>query len=98
MPQGSISGPLLFTIFINDLVDNCNNGSDVFFIFLYTDDAKLFRHITCNNDGDVLQEDLLDIQVRMKKWLLKLNIKNVWLFHMAIKLTSLGINFCLHYV
>jgi len=50
-------------IFINDLVDNCNNGSDV---FVY-DNGKLFRHITCNNDGDVLQKDSLDLKVWMKK-------------------------------
>jgi len=39
------------------------------------DNAQLFRHITCNNDGDLLQKDLLDIQVWMDNWLLKLNIK-----------------------
>jgi len=75
IPQGLILGPLSFVTFINDLVDNCNNGSDV---FLYADDAKLFRHITCNNgnnDGDLSQKDLLNIQVWMEKCLLKLNIK-----------------------
>jgi len=42
---------------------------------LYADDAKLFRHITCNSDADLLQKDLIDIQLWMEKWLLKLNIK-----------------------
>ena len=71
IPQGSILGPLLFIIFINDLVGNCHNGSD---LFLYADDAKLFRLISCDNDVDLLQKDLLYIQSWMEKWLLKLNI------------------------
>jgi len=31
--------------------------------------------ITCNNDGNLLLKYILDIEVWMEKWLLKLNIK-----------------------
>jgi hypothetical protein len=44
-------------------------------LWLYADDAKLFRHIKDNSDVDFLQKDLLDVQSWMDKWLLKLNIK-----------------------
>jgi hypothetical protein len=44
-------------------------------LFLYADDAKLFRHIKDNSDVDLLQKDLSDVQLWMDKWLLKLNIK-----------------------
>ena len=38
IPQGSMLGPLLFVIFINDLPDQVNSE-----IFLFADDTKIFR-------------------------------------------------------
>ena len=39
IPEGSILGPLLFIIFINDLPEVCGEVSN---IFLYADDAKSY--------------------------------------------------------
>ena len=36
------NGPILFIIYINDLVEYCSSGSD---IFLFADDAKIFSHV-----------------------------------------------------
>jgi len=47
IPQGSVLGPLLFLLFINDRTDSRSPYSD---IYLFADDAKLFRHILCDND------------------------------------------------
>ena len=71
VPQGSILGPLLFIIYINELPDICNSGSN---LFLYADDAKLYKHILNNKDKDVLQNDLIKLKLWADNWLINLNI------------------------
>ena len=75
--QGSLLGPLLFIVFLNDLVDVIRNSD----IKMYADDAKLFREVQRNTENVLLQEDLQ----RTFNWLstmqLKLSVDNFNVVH-----------------
>ena len=71
IPQGSILGPILFIIYINELPDICDSGSQV---FLYADDAKIYKQIYNSCDKENLQKDLNKLSSWADNWLIKLNI------------------------
>ena len=63
VPQGSVLGPVLFLMFINDLPDNINSRTR-----LFADDCILYRQIRNNNDQHLLQEDLDRLATWEKTW------------------------------
>ena len=62
IPQGSVLGPLLFIIFINDLLDCVKSA-----IKLFADDIKLYREIKDQSNIKQLQDDIGGLD-SLKKW------------------------------
>ncbi len=68
VPQGSVMGPVLFIMFINDMPVEVSN-----FISLFADDAKLFGESTDNIKSQSIQNDLTKLQDWSNKWDLHFN-------------------------
>ena len=83
IPQGSVLGPLLFLIYINDLPDGITST-----IYMYADDTKLYREIKSPDDHQILQNDLSKLCTWSKKWLLKFHPKKCSCLTIGKKLES----------
>ena len=92
IPQGSILGPLLFLIYINDL-PNVTQNTDTR-IFLYTDDAKIYRRITCVEDSQCLQRVIDKVKQWCDEWLLPLNVSKYNVMSFTSK-TNLDTSYCI---
>ena len=66
VPQGSVLGPLLFVLYINDLPENLKS-----FVSLFADDVKMYANANLKQQ---IQEDLDQLSLWQNKWLLHFNI------------------------
>lgn len=71
IPQGSVIGPLLFSIFINDIHENLSRGTT---LNLFADDAIVYRTVMGAGDCRILQKDLDTLAEWSRAWLLKFNV------------------------
>jgi len=68
VPQGSVLGPTLFIIFVNDLPDCIQS-----YLGIFADDTKLYRPISSSGDPLILQDDINSTLQWCDTWLSFLN-------------------------
>ena len=81
VPQGSVLGPLLFLVYINDLVDTitCN-------VKLFADDTLLYLSIDDHKLAcDELNENLINVQKWADQWLVNFNPQKTKLMNVSLK-------------
>jgi hypothetical protein len=76
IPQGSVLGPILFVLYINDI----SNGVDSF-IKVFADDTKIFRAVNMQTDNLLMQADLDRLLEWSNKWQLSFNIAKCKVIH-----------------
>ena len=79
VPQGTLLGPLLFLLYINDLPNNFTSN-----VRLFVDDCLLYQPIKSDNDISLLQNDLIKLEEWQNIWLMKFNPTKCF----TMKLTS----------
>ena len=69
VPQGSVLGPVLFLIFINDLPENIRSS-----VRRFADDCVLYRNIESPTDCQILQDNLNSLAQSEADWQMKFNV------------------------
>ena len=78
VPQGSVLGPVLFLVYINDLVDKLECP-----VLLFADDAKIYKEIVSVESYQAMQRDLERLEEWSNKWLLKFNPEKCTTMHIG---------------
>ena len=66
IPQGSVLGPILFVIFINDFPTKIDAP-----VYMFADDTKVYRSIKDEGDIERLQRDFDELDSWSRKFLLR---------------------------
>jgi len=77
VPQGSVLGPLLFIIFINDIDKGILSK-----ISKFADDTKLCKDVVTEEVAFILREDLRRLYEWAKDWQMHFNIDKCSVMHM----------------
>ncbi len=80
MPQGSVLGPVLFLVYINDL-----DMGLISKLSKFADDSKLCKTVCTDADREALQQDLDRLSEWSQKWQMKFNVDKCSVIHLGHK-------------
>ena len=78
VPQGSVLGPALFVLFVNDLPDQLSCSTK-----LFADDTKVFCDVKTQESRTRFQEDLEHLEAWSERWLLPFNTSKCSVMHLG---------------
>ena len=91
VPQGSVLGPLLFLVYINDLPSQVLSQTR-----LFADDCLLYRTINNADDTIALQKDLDALQHWEQKWQMHFNPDKCEVIRITNKRKIVNANYTIH--
>jgi hypothetical protein len=80
VPQGSVLGPILFLIYINDI-----DLGLISKLSKFADDSKLCKNIRLDSDRDDLQQDLDKLSDWSQQWQMQFNVEKCSVIHLGHK-------------
>ena len=92
VPQGSVLGPLMFLIFINDLPEYVSASN----VRLFADDCVLYRQIRNQEDANTLQNDLNGLQQWEADWQMEFHPQKCQLLRVTTKRNTIKANYTIH--
>jgi len=91
VPQGSVLGPLLFLLYINDMPGIVSSPTR-----LFADDSLLYRRIRSVQDTAILQEDLRKLEKWEKDWMMHFNPSKCEVIRFTRKRTPILASYSIH--
>ena len=85
VPQGTVMGPLLFLLYINDLPSVLDPSTAC---RLFADDCLVYRSINSLSDQVALQQDLEALHRWGLEWGLKFNVSKCNMMHLNRKVVT----------
>ena len=80
VPQGTVVGPLLFLVYLNDMPNNIKSS-----IRLFADDCVVYREIKNKDDATTLQNDLKALDAWQHTWQMSFNTDKCFLLRVTHK-------------